>query len=169
MNSINWDMVSAIGQASAAILTILGLYFLVLQIRAGTNVARADFILRLESEFQEHYSEVFQNFLLEGKWTPEQSGPINISEKIQLEHYIGFFANIQIIREDNLINLDTIDKMFAYRFFIVSNSPHTRRIIEPNKMYWELFYQLYNDWLAFRVKKRKSTPNQEFSDWLHNI
>ncbi len=163
---LNWTMIGAIGQTVAALTTIFVLIFLALQIRSGTKIARADFIFRLEGEFQARHVKAYQKFRPEGSWgkiSSKTAKKLTEEEIVELQHYISFFENLQALRSDGLINLKIINKRFAYRFFIAMHNQYTYDIIRPNKNYWELLFLLYNDWKNLREKNGEIIPNSEFS------
>ena len=162
MGQIDWTMVGAIGQLLSAFVTAVGLFFIARQIRATSRIASADFVLRLENQFTEHLGATCQKLLPKGHWAPDQLGPSNPADVSELENYLDFFATLQVLRTQGLITLDTIDRMFAFRFFVAVNNPHTHQVIEPNKLYWEFLYNLYTDWVTFRRSQNKVMPQEQF-------
>lgn len=157
-----WTILTAIASISSAVITGAGLLFVARQIRESGKTATADFVLRLESEFSDHYSTAYEKFLPGASWAHDGPGPTSASESADLERYLDFFANLQILRQQNLLDLDTIDKMFAYRFFIAANNVHTKKLVEPNAKYWEHLVVLYRDWHSLRKLKKQPIPNEAF-------
>jgi hypothetical protein len=161
MGNVDWTMVGAIGQLLAAAVTALGLLFVARQIREAGKVANADFVLRVEEGFNGPLTATYQKLIPGAPWAPDQPGPSTHAEVSELEKYVDYFTTLQVLRTQGLIDLDTIDSMFAFRFFIAVNNPHTRRVLEPNKGYWEFLYKLYDDWVAFRKSKNKPVPQEQ--------
>ena len=143
MNSESWIIVGSIGQLLSAIFMVIGFIFVVWQIRSTNKVASADFILRLEGEFIDHYFGTYQKFLSGGLWDSSKKGPNNSKDISELENYSYFFANLQVLRTERLISIETIDKMFAYRFFISTNNSHTHQRIKQKRLL-EYLFTLYS-------------------------
>jgi hypothetical protein len=74
-------MVGAIGQVMAAVFTAIGFVVVAYQIRKGDKMASADFVLRLENEFQEYHVRTYQKLLPGAPWAPDQTGPSGPSEE----------------------------------------------------------------------------------------
>lgn len=161
MGNVDWAMVGAIGQLLAAAVTAVGLLFVTRQIREAGKVANADFVLRVEEAFTGPLTVTYQKLLPGAPWAPEEKGPTTPAEVSELEKYVDYFATLNVLRTQGLITLETIDSMFAFRFFIAVNNPHTRRLLEPNKGYWEYLYRLYHDWVAFRKSQNRPIPQEE--------
>src|SRR6266516_5447100 len=97
---IDWTCVAAIGQVMAATFTAFGFIFIWLQIRKAGQIASADFILRLESEFKEYHMETFTKLVPGGIWSIDAAGPTNTTEIMELLHYLDFFATLQLLRSE---------------------------------------------------------------------
>jgi hypothetical protein len=162
MRQIDWTMLGAIGQLLAAAVTALGLLFVVLQIRAAGRVARADFVLRLEEGFTEPLLATYHKLLPGGPWSPDRAGPSSPAEISELENYLAYFATLQVLRTQGLLTLETIDRIFAYRFFIAVNNPHTSQMLKKNRDYWQLLYTLYRDWVKLRNNQNALVPQEQY-------
>jgi hypothetical protein len=156
-------MLGAIGQLLAAAVTAIGLLFVVRQIREAGRVARADFVLRLGERFGEHHLATYRKFIRGGSWSPDQEeGPSSPAEIAELENYLAYFATLQVLRTRGLLTLKTIDQIFAYRFFIVVNNPHTSEILKEKKDHWQLLYILYRDWIKLRNNQNSPVPQGQY-------
>ena len=160
---MDWNMVAALAGAASAVATATGLFFVTKQIRVASKIAAANFVLQLESEFTDHLGNTYQKFLSGSVWAPDQAGPAASDQVVELERYVDFFATLQILREKGLVSLDTIDKLFAYRFFIAVNNPHTVKVVKPNEQYWENLYSLYRDWAMLRQATKRPMPNEQYA------
>jgi hypothetical protein len=155
MKDFDW---AAIGTIATAISVTL----IVWQVRLGRKTATADFILRLEKEFADHFGRTWEKFGPGAQWEPNGKGPSE-SEVVELETLLDFFATLQVLRGQRLLSLNTIDGMFAFRFFSTANNPHTRKVVESRREYWNDLIKLYGDWITFRRKKGKKIPHAEFA------
>jgi hypothetical protein len=154
-------MVGAIGQLLAVVITIVGFVFVTWQIRAARKVASADFMLRLESEFLDHHLGAYNKLAFGGPWSVDQAGPSTASKVSELELYMNFFANLQVLRAEKLLALETIDRMFAFRFFVAAHNPHTHRVLASKREFWTYLYALYSDWIQLRAAQGKPIPNEQ--------
>lgn len=162
MTQNNWAILGAIGGLLSAAVTAVGLFLVVLQIRGARRIAAADFLFRLQNEFSDHLEATYQKVLSGGPWAIDKTGPSNPAEVAEMENYLDFFETLQVLRVQGQLPLETIDRMFAFRFFVMVNNPHAHRVIELNKPYWDLLYRLYTDWVEFRKKRKKVIPQEEY-------
>jgi hypothetical protein len=161
MDRVDWSMLAAIGQLAAAVFAGVGFWLVWLQLRAASRLATADFVIRLESEFIDHHVETYQKFLSGGSLADEGPGPANDADISDIEHYLDFFGTLQLLRTQRLIDLSTIDGMFAYRFFSIANNKHTLQIVRGKIEYWGLVQRLYIDWTDLRRKRGDAIPKPE--------
>jgi|GEM_PF-3372143 hypothetical protein len=55
MITTDWTMIGAVAQVFTVMVSIIGFFFLTWQVRISSKVARADFVMRLESEYVSHH------------------------------------------------------------------------------------------------------------------
>ncbi len=154
MNQETLTLISTIAAVASVLVTAVGLYFVSRQIHEASKIANADFVFRLENEFIDHFSETYQKFLADEDFAVNGNGQI-----VAIEHYLDFFATLQILRSQNLISLDVIDRMFAFRFFIVANQQFVRDCVKGKEEYWTNLRQLYGDWVQHRIANGQAIPN----------
>lgn len=147
------ELISSLAGVGSFLVTFIGLYFIYKQIKLASQTASATFIIQLENEFTKNHTEVFKNFLPEGKWNSCKK--LSSKEIIEIEQCLVFFGTLQILRENSLIELEKLDKMFAFRFFTILNNRNTNSIIDSKKIYWEDLLKLKEDWEIFRKKLGK--------------
>jgi len=148
-----WNILNAIGAVASATVAAIGISLVVIQLRATRKIAEADLILRLEAEWVDHFSATYQEFLPGAKWAPDGPGPTGKDERVAIEEYLEFFATLSALIDKGLLPLALVDEMFAYRFFIAVNNPHTKDIVNANKDFWPSLLRLYSDWSSYRRKR----------------
>jgi len=168
MSETFWSMISAFGQWTSVAFTGGGFFLIWWQVRTSAKIAAADLILRIESEFIDHHVATYCKFQKGGAWADDQVGPNEEADVTEIEHYLDFFATLNMLRRQRLISLETIDEMFAFRFFCVANNRHTLRIMEPKDPYWDSLHELYKDWINLRKYRDDAIPEPGYQDkWLH--
>lgn len=152
--------------AIGTMLSTVGLMLVAAQIRAANKIARADFMLRLESEFVTHHIETYQKLIPGGGWAADRcgpaDGPANAEQVAKLEHFLDFFATLQVLRNAKLVEFREIDEMFGYRFFIAVNNPHTHKVIDKKRSYFQGVRSLHGDWIALRRHNKDEVPQPEY-------
>ena len=127
-----WTMISALVLVASAVIAGAAFIVIIFQLRASRQIAAADLILRIEESFVDRHEPIYKKFQNGGPWTTGQAGPKE-SERSDVEHYLDFFGSLQLLREKHLLDLETIDKMFAFCFFSVAHNIHTIDIMETNR------------------------------------
>jgi len=117
------------------------------------KITRGEFLLRLEEFFSQHI-ETHMRLRPGGEWSDGVTGPKNASEWGPVERYMGLFERIQVLIDDGIIDLATIDKLYGYRVFnIVENDVIRKTKLEGARAeYWQGFIKL---WQGLKEQRRK--------------
>lgn len=156
------NSISALATIIGVIVGIISLWLIYKQIEHQTKTARAEFIFHLDNHFSEYNLwDTFEKFENNSFDNLKSENPkISPKEKLNIEKYLNFFSTLQFLLANKLIELDTIDKMFAYRFFVVMNNSLTSKIVQSKRECWEDLIELYYNWLDLRVKNEAIIPNK---------
>lgn len=128
------DYIAGLG----ALLTGVGLIYAGLQVRLSRKIARAQFLLQLDTMFREH--KHIEN-KLRGEWAT--SGPKTAEEWIGVEDYMGLFERVQTMIDDGIIDLRTFDLMYGYKvFYLVRNKEIYEHKLVERADQWVLFNRL---------------------------
>ena len=147
---MEWEMVNALVAAIAVLITLVGVWYAALQLRAGQKTAKGDFLLRLDDAFQRH-QEVHRRLRPGGGWADEIHGPATQAEWIMVEQYMGLFERIKVMVDDGIIDLDTVDRLYGYRLFNIVGNPIIRRAkLESEAASWRDFIGL---WQALEARR----------------
>lgn len=98
-----------------------GLFYSAQQLKAAKKIAQGDFLLHLDEMFRRH-DRVHRRLRPGGDWHLSQDGPANADEWADVDSYMGLFERIKILVDNNIIDLDTIERLYGYRIYnIVAN------------------------------------------------
>ncbi len=139
-----------------------------IQIKEGTEVSRAEFIINLQETYSEAegftdlFTHCWQNYNNNLSYK-EMSEYLKRDGKDEvLLNYLTFFESIYLMKEQGVLRFDILDELFGRRFFIVVNNKAVQDIdLVPNYKYYLNVIYLYNDWKGFRLKSIKKSKNKE--------
>ena len=133
-----------IATGTGLVLTALGLIYTGYQIREAKKVARGEFLLHLDEMFKQHY-QTHIRLRPGGDWGNGKTGPINLEEWVAVEQYMGLFERINVLVEDRIIDIDTIDRLYGYRVInILGNEIIKHSKLEIESESWQHFIKLGN-------------------------
>ncbi len=138
------------------------------QLLAGQKVAYGDFLLRLDEAFWRH-REVHKKLRPGGDWSlvsPEDeirekvNGPHFLKDGADIEGYMGLFERVQLLREKDLIDIETVNRLYGYRLFtIVKNDNIYQGKLVENGDGWTDFIRLWRDLSALEGNKGQKKPD----------
>ena len=95
-----------------------------------------------------------------------ERGPQNREELSKVVAYVGFFARVAFLIEEGAVDLKTVNRMFAFRFFLAAHNRHVQEKILYAPLYedhWRSFFVLYRNWVAVRQCQGQTTPWNDHS------
>ncbi len=135
-------------------LTIAAIVFAALQIGHARDSLKAHLINNLESEFKDYYKTYHK--LLPGRaWSNDKEGPSTDEERVEIEAYLEFFEKIKLLIDGGSIDIRTIDKMFAFRFFLMVNNSHAHKVIYEDAPYFLPLFALHKEWYEYRTQRNR--------------
>jgi len=155
LGSKPWEAVNAIAALISGLVASLGLFFVGLQLRSTDRLAKAQFINDLARDIDNHV-KAESNLDPGGKWY-KNSNLLNQEDIEALVKYLNFFERIKLIFDTKVIDIETIDELFAYRFFSLVHNPNVQSQILFNsdiQPYYSSIFQLYSIWLKYRHKNK---------------
>ena len=111
------------------VLIAIGLIYTGYQIHGSKTAARGEFLLHLDEMFQQH-NETHTRLRPGGLWGDGKTGPASVEEWVAVERYMGLFERINILVEDKIIDIDTVDRLYGYRVINISRN----KIIQQAKL-----------------------------------
>ena len=148
---------------------VVSLFVAVRQLGDSKEIARAQFLTELNKSFVENaeYAELYnalQN-CLDGKCPHQadckaQDKCLLAIPKGTVSNYLTFFETINLLVEGKVLDIEVIDNLFAYRFFLAVHSKFVQesKIIPQPENFVNIF-RLERKWLDYR-KKIGKTPKE---------
>jgi hypothetical protein len=166
--ALDWTLVGALASSVSALVAVVGFIYLFRQIRMVYRVASADFMLRLERQFAD-YVDTYEKLRPGGAWSSTEQ-PLQHLDVVKLISYLNFFASLHVILSHKFMDLRTIDKMFAYRFFIAMHNPHViKQVLEGHFLYLGQVLALYEEWMQQRKDWNKEVPQTQYEEQVRVI
>ena len=91
----------------------------------------------------------------------ESGGNMEDAEEIMTEenqqtvvNYLVYHEALAVFVKKRVLSIDSIDDLFAYRFFLIMNNPEIqRKELCPEAQYYHGCYWLHKKWTEYRKKK----------------
>ncbi len=145
------------------------------QLRDGQKTAYGDFLLRLDEAFrqyQEAHTKLrpggeWSKLGPDGKWREKEDGPEFRKDGPAVEGYMGLFERVQLLLAKDLIDIDTVNRLYGYRLFnIVNNSIiYQVKLVELGDG-WIDFIKLWKALCALDSNKGKKCPDTKVLNHL---
>ena len=103
------------------------------------SVLTMDLILRLDETFMQ-YQDVHAKLAPGGEWYKGVNGPNFPTDLVAVTGYMGLFERIWRLVEAEMIDMDTVDRLFSSRFF---------NIVRNTKIYEGRLVAHTSDWRGF--------------------
>lgn len=142
------NIATAVGLAAAAI----GLIMTALQMRAAGKTSRAQFLHYLESDAQ-RFQPLFKYLLPVGRPVTDELRLALRADELLLFSALNFFEKVQLLVQNGTVDLQSIDSLFAGRFFLIVHSPLVQSLVLLNQSYLNYFSVvrgLYRRWFVYR-------------------
>lgn len=144
-------------------ISLCTLFFLVFQLRQHKIFKKAELENSLDDELFK-YKEIISRFYPGGKYFNNQT-KIPDSEFTDLGFLISYYEKLKHLLDTDLINLEAIDKLFGYRFFVFTNNTTIQNDLfsEKYKDSFDSIFALHKQWSIFRKNKNKKIPYSDTS------
>lgn len=159
--------------------TLLGTIFIAIELKNGQQVTCGDMLINLNNYFHDSdrlmkvYELLEKNELDRNKCTQLWSD----IKSVEVAQYCTFFENLYLLYKNEIANIDDLDDLFGYRFFIFVHNPYIQEnyILPTSSSYVQIF-KLYQAWITYRMKSGGDDwilriPNSRFmfsEDYLKN-
>jgi RimJ/RimL family protein N-acetyltransferase len=158
--------------------TIIGLFFIYLEFRRSRDIEEADFIFRMNTDFNNdaNIQEVFTGFNRLTKPQIYEYASIQDKEarfkKLYVDEeliqksvvFFTFFETILILIDKGVITINMIDDLFAGRFFQLVHDPVLQEYkLVSRKKYYTAIYRLHKMWVDYRRDKHKNIIDAKFA------
>lgn len=154
---------ASVGIFSLAV-TLIGTMFIAIELKNSQNVTCSDMLIDLNNYFHDsdRLMKVYEA-LEENDMHPENTDEIWRSVKsVEVAQYCTFFENLYLLHKHHIAEIEDLDDLFGYRFFLFVNNPYIQEhyILPTSSSYVQIF-ELYTAWIEYREKVNRETPGGE--------
>lgn len=158
---IIWSRLGDLHTASTifvTVATIVAGISIWIQLKRDCDLKEAEFLLGYNSKF------IFDSNLTDVQQILEQhrngvipDSAIEEMDRQQLINYIVYLEALSPLVKNSILNIETMDNLYSYRFFLAVNNPVVQRIeLVPEAEYYKGCFNLHKQWELF--KKKNNMP-----------
>ena len=146
------------------IIDFLGVICIGYELEMSQRIQEAQFIFELNHAFVENacYAKVYDKLEMADRMQKEVK-----LKTIEISNYLTFFETMYLLLQERVIEIETLDDLFAYRFFIaVHNETIQKEKIIKTPYNFRNIFLLEKEWMEYR--KRKGLKIYKIEDSLKN-
>lgn len=147
---------------------IIGFYKIYDEFHATKNLNEANFITNLNQQFCNNerinclYSKInnienqkLLNYFFAKKEDKEKLNLIEIEDLENSVSFLSFFETIYLLYERDILEIETINDLFAARFFKITNNSMIQdlKLVKDRQLHQNI-YRLHKQWLDYRIKNK---------------
>jgi hypothetical protein len=146
-----WEIVGSIASTVNAITSLVAISFVAIQLKSSNRIAQAQLINELERDLA-LYTDIYVAI---GHQQSEESPEQTEADRIGILKCISFFERVHLVIETNVVDIATIDRTFAGRFFILFNNPQVLELLKNGEIspYMTSIRELYKKWYDYRIDR----------------
>ena len=166
--TFNAEEVDTIAGMAEGVIGAIAAGLVLYQLRIGdelderqSNTEEAEFILEYNRSFIENPDMTAIEQYLECPLTGDAPKFItSLSQNRQmLVNYLTYLEGLASCVHGGILELERIDDLFAYRFFLAMNHPEVQSMeLLPFATYYRGSFRLYEKWIRYRAKTGKYSP-----------
>ena len=146
---------SSISETITTVTAALGVFAIWHEMKRSKDLAEAEFIINLNKSFVENKNMNAIYYKLEKYRNKSDKEVFDESEIPSIVQYLTFYETIYGLLRRNLLKIEIIDDLFAYRFFlIVHNEEVQRKELIKDRKYYKNIYMLHDLWTNYREKNK---------------
>lgn len=145
--------------------TLLGTLFIAVELRNSQNVTCSEMLIDLNNYFHDSDRLMKVYAVLENCETDTHIDADDFKDiqSVEIAHYCTFFENLYLLYRHHVADIEDLDDLFGYRFFIFVNNPYIQEhYILPTASSYIQIFKLYDVWIKYREKSGKR-------DWKKHI
>ena len=159
-----YGLSSEIGDMANYVITVIATCLVFYELRENAKadkkenaIKEGEFILKLNQTFIQDKNMTRVEKLLEDKALRGRIEPIINDENLQMfVNYNVYLEGLAPLVLNEVISLDHIDDLMAYRFFLSMNNDEVQRVeLRKYVGYYKGCYKLYNKWALYRLGGNK--------------
>ena len=149
-----WNALAAVSQMVASVVAIVGIVYIARQVADTRRFTRAQLLNQLEKESSD-YRDVYLK--VTGEWAADKGDPPTEYELQDVFDALGWYVRIKLLLDSKVIDLPTVDAVFAYRFFLLVNN----RTVQQSALYpdgddFATVFALHKQWSDYRRSRGES-------------
>lgn len=138
---------------------LIGAIAIFIQFREDKIINKAGFVMEISNSFYKVYACEKLFVALD---TLEEKGKYDFNDnkwRIDINNYLTWCKTLASLIEDNVISIKDIDKLFYYRFFILTNNKVIqKKELVAYKQYYTDIFSLHTKWSNYRKSHNLEIP-----------
>jgi hypothetical protein len=138
----------------AATASAFGLFFLAVQTRFQTRLAKAQFVNQLSSYVDRNID--LETQMEEGGRLCQEVEALGEADRRAIIMFLNFFDQMYHLIRLGVVPLAILNPLFAYRFFLLVHNPNVQRfeLLHPQtRHFWTSIFCLHKMWYAYRIRR----------------
>ena len=116
---------ASVGIFSLAV-TLIGTIFIAVELKNGQDVTCSEMLINLNNYFHDSdrlmkVYQVLEDSEIEGDYSDERWKDVS---SVEVAQYCTFFENLYMLYRHHIANVEDLDDLFGYRFFLFMNNPY---------------------------------------------
>ncbi len=148
---------ASVGIFSLAV-TLIGTIFIAVELKNGQDVTCSEMRINLNNYFHDSdrlmkVYQVLEDCEMEGDYSYEKWESVS---SVEVAQYCTFFENLYMLHRHHIANIEDLDDLFGYRFFLFMNNPYIQEhyLLPTSSSYVQLF-ELCQIWTRHRKSESK--------------
>ena len=148
---------ASVGIFSLAV-TLIGTIFIAVELKNGQDVTCSEMLINLNNYFHDSdrlmkVYQVLEDCEIEGDYSDERWKDVS---SVEVAQYCTFFENLYMLYRHHIANIEDLDDLFGYRFFLFMNNPYIQEhyLLPTSSSYVQLF-ELCQIWTRHRKSESK--------------
>lgn len=136
--------------------TLVGTLFIAIELKNGSDVTCSEMLIDLNNYFHDSdrlmkVYEILETAETEGDYGYDRWKDVS---SVEVAQYCTFFENLYLLYRHHIANIEDLDDLFGYRFFLFMNNPYIQEnyILPTSSSYVQVF-ELYKIWIKHREKE----------------
>lgn len=158
---------NSLGSRVVSIVTIItaitGAFSIFIQYKRDKDISQASFILEYSKYFYTLKETENTLFLLD-RYRSGEKDVVNKIEYIGIVNYLYWCEELSTLYQKNVFDLETIDNLFSYNFFLVTNNKYVQeKELVPQSEFYKGVYFLHKEWTEYKKRTNQPIINEEES------
>lgn len=142
---------------------VLGAVSIFIQYKRDKNVNQATFILEYGKYFYS-LNKAEETAMILDEYRLGNKAAIKNVNYAGVINYLFWCEELSTLYQKNVIDLETIDNIFSYNFFLITNNNYIQELeIIPQKEFYKGIFYLHKEWTDYKKKTGQPIINQEES------